>query len=273
MKSLYRSRLLVSTLLIGSAMFAAPAFAQDAGDAVADPAEGDAIIVTGSRIVRADLETSSPVSVITGEEITQRQPNSAEELLRDLPSVRPSLGQGVNNGGNGSATVDLRGLGDNRTLVILDGRRVTPFGLDGIVNLNVIPLGLIDRVDVVTGGASSVYGADAVAGVVNFITKRDFEGASLSTSYRIAEPGDARRVRTDLLLGANMADGRGNAVLGISYNKRDALNALDRDFSALNISSTNGLPSSSALAVRRSSSRRSRPRPTRSACPAPAWAR
>lgn len=249
MKSFYHSRSLVASLLVSGSMFATPAFAQETSPSAESSIESEAIVVTGSRIVRADLETSSPVSVISGEEITLRQPNSAEELIRELPSVRPSLGAGVNNGGNGSATVDLRGLGNNRTLVILDGRRVTPFGLDGVVNLNVIPVGLVERVDVVTGGASSVYGADAVAGVVNFITKRDFSGVSLSSNYRISEQGDATQTRTDLLLGTNLGDGRGNVVLGLSYSKRDALKAVDREFSAVPISSTTGQASTSTLTV------------------------
>ncbi|MCW3836218.1 TonB-dependent receptor plug domain-containing protein [Sphingomonas canadensis] len=247
---------MISSLLLGGSLFAAPAMAQPLAaqadePAATDPAEdeGEGIVVTGSRIVRADLETSSPVNVIGAEEIAFRQPNSTEELLRDLPSARPSLGSQVNNGGNGSATVDLRGLGANRTLVILDGRRVTPFGLDGIVNLNVVPVALLERVDVVTGGASSVYGADAVAGVVNFITKRDFSGLALNANYGIAEEGDGARWRADVLMGANLDDGRGNAVLGISYSKRDAVLATSRDVSAVPISSTTGLPSASTLTV------------------------
>jgi iron complex outermembrane receptor protein len=249
MKSFDRSRMVMKSLLIGSTMLAMPVFAQTMPQEAAEPVEDSAIVITGSRISRADLETSSPVNVISAKEIALRQPNSTEELIRDLPSVRPSLGSGVNNGGNGSATVDLRGLGDNRTLVILDGRRLTPFGLDGVVNLNVIPVGLVERVDVVTGGASSVYGADAVAGVVNFITKRNFSGLSLTSNYRISERGDAMRTRTDLLMGANLADNRGNVVLGLSYAKRNALDSIDRDFSYYPISSVNGLPSNSTLTV------------------------
>ena len=102
----------------------------------ADPAVSDAgIVVTGSRINRADLNTASPVTLIGQDEIGLQQPDTAEALLRDLPSVRPSFGPGVNNGGDGSSSVDLRGLGTNRTLVLLDGRRIVPFGLDGITDL------------------------------------------------------------------------------------------------------------------------------------------
>lgn len=253
----FRSRLLVSSLLASGLGLAGPALAQESeladgarSESPGHPApDAEAIVVTGSRIGRPGLQTASPVNVIDNEEIEYRQPNSVEELIRDLPSVRPGLGAGVNNGGNGSATVDLRGLGANRTLVLIDGRRVTPFGLDGIVNLNVVPLALIDRVDVGTGGASSVYGADAVAGVVNFITRRDFSGVSLSSNYGISERGDAARWRADLLVGANVDGGRGNAVLGISYADRDALDAVARDISAVPISSVTGQPSASTLTV------------------------
>lgn len=232
-------------IALSLAILSTPSQAQDAA---AEEAEA-AIVVTGSRISRPDLEVSSPVNVVTSEEIDLRQPNAAEDLLRDLPSVRPSLGPSVNNGSDGSATVNLRGIGDNRTLVILDGRRIVPFGLDGVVDLNVIPTGLVERVDVVTGGASSVYGADAVAGVVNFITKRNFEGVQLSGNYRISEAGDAIQYRGDLLLGANMADGRGNVVLGIGYGKRNPLLHTERKIAEFPISSVNGLFQGSTGAV------------------------
>lgn len=199
------------------------------------------IVVTGSRISRPDLETASPVSVIGQQEITLRQPSTAEELLRDLPAVRPALGPGVNNGSDGSATINLRGIGDNRTLVLLDGRRIVPFGLDGLTDTNVIPVALVERVDIVTGGASTVYGADAVAGVVNFITRRNFSGVDASAQYRIAERGDAARLNTSLTIGANFADDRGNAVLGIGYTKADPLLHSQRSISSVPISSVTGL--------------------------------
>lgn len=222
--------------------------------ASAAPASPD-IVVTGSRIARPDLQTSSPVSVMGQQEIRLRQPNTAEELLRDLPSVRPSLGPAVNNGSDGSAVVDLRGLNQSgslnsqRTLVLLDGRRLVPFGLDGFSDTNTVPLGLVDRVDVVTGGASTVYGADAVAGVVNFVLRRDFSGADLRAQYRLTEAGDGAQLRADLVLGANFDDGRGNAVLAIGYQKRDPILMTDRSVSRMPISSANGLFSGSTNSV------------------------
>lgn len=255
MKSMFRKRLLASTLFISAVAAASPVCAQvtepveSAPDAQSEPVASGDVTVTGSRIARPDLEVASPVNVIGSEEIALRQPNSAEDLLRDLPSVRPSLGPAVNNGSDGSASVNLRGIGDNRTLVILDGRRIVPFGLDGVVDLNVIPTGLVERVDVVTGGASSVYGADAVAGVVNFITRRNFSGVEASGNYRVSERGDAVQYRADILVGANMDEGRGNVVLGLGYGDRRALLQTNRQISQFPISSVNGQFNGSTGAV------------------------
>lgn len=229
-------------VVLGFALFSTPAYAQD--DAAVQE-----IVVTGSRIARPDLEISSPVRVLGNEEISLRAPATAEELLRDLPSARPNLGPGVNNGSDGSSSIDLRGIGSNRTLVLLDGRRIVPFGLDGVTDLNTIPVALIERVDVVTGGASSVYGADAVAGVVNFITKADFTGIDLSGNYRITERGDAAAYQADLVTGASFDDGRGNAVLAFGYSKSAALNQNRRKYGEYALNTGNGEPLGSQTAV------------------------
>jgi iron complex outermembrane receptor protein len=215
----------------------------------AEPSVVDAVIVTGSRIARPDLEVASPVTVIGREELSHRQVNAAEDLLSNLPSVRPSIGSASNQGGNGAATVDLRGLGDNRTLVLVDGRRMVPFGLDGVVDLNIVPMALVERVDLVTGGASSVYGADAVAGVVNFITRRNFTGVEIQSNYRLSERGDAQQYRTDLTLGADLDGGRGNVVMSLGYMERDPLELQARSISQFPISSVNGLFQGSSGAV------------------------
>ncbi|MCW6529475.1 MULTISPECIES: TonB-dependent receptor plug domain-containing protein [Sphingomonas] len=205
--------------------------------AAADTAE---VVVTGSRIVRPDLASSSPVSVISAKDIQLRQPATAEELLRDMPALRPNIGPGVNNGGDGSATLELRGIGANRTLVLLDGRRLVPFGLDGLTDTNNIPVALIERVDTLTGGASSTYGADAVAGVVNFITKRDFKGLTATANYRFSEKGDATRFKADVVVGASFDDDRGNVVLSVGYTKADPLLTTARSIGAYPISSVTG---------------------------------
>ncbi|RZM07891.1 MAG: TonB-dependent receptor, partial [Sphingomonas sp.] len=215
-----RRHLLASTLFAGVSLFALPVAAQVSQPAEAAPnvqdetAEQPAtdVIVTGSRIARPDLTTASPVNVVSQAEIQFRQPASADDLLRSLPAVRPNLGRGVNNGSDGSSSIDLRGIGTNRTLVLLDGRRIVPFGLDNVVDTNVIPIALLERVDVVTGGASTVYGADAVAGVVNFITRRNFSGAEAQAQYGISDRGDGRQFKADLTIGSNLADDKGNVV-------------------------------------------------------------
>jgi outer membrane receptor protein involved in Fe transport len=245
MRNSIRTHLLAGGALVASIALVSPAFAQDASG---DVPSGE-IVVTGSRIARPDLTVASPVNVVGQEEIQLRQPGTAEDLIRDLPSVRPNLGPAVNNGSDGSASVDLRGIGVNRTLVILDGKRIVPFGLDGVVDLNTVPTALIERVDVVTGGASSVYGADAVAGVVNFVTKRNFSGVQASANYRISGKGDGVQYRGDLLLGANTEDGRGNAVIGLGYSKRTALEVTQRKIAQTPISSANGLFNGSQATV------------------------
>jgi outer membrane receptor protein involved in Fe transport len=150
-----------------------------------------------------------------------RQTNVAEEILRTIPGAAASIGSNVNNGNNGASFVNLRGLGSNRNLVLLDGVRLAPTDLLGRVDLNNIPLALVDRVDALTGGASTTYGADAVAGVVNFITRNDFAGMELQVSDQITERGDGHYLRGDLTIGANFDDGRGNAVIGIGYQEAD----------------------------------------------------
>ena len=162
-----------AALAIGTALASAPVIAQETAE---DASEQSAIVVTGSRIARPDLESSSPVSVVTSEQIQLSGTNNAEEYLRDLPQAVAAIGGNTNNGNPGVATLDLRNLGEERTLVLVDGKRFVPFDSNGIVDLNMIPAALIERAEVLTGGASSVYGSDAVAGVVNFVMKKNFEG-------------------------------------------------------------------------------------------------
>lgn len=187
----------------------------------AEPTSAEEIVVTGTLIRNPNLVASSPVTVVGQEEIRMKQSNTAEEVLRTIPGVSPSIGSQVNNGNGGSSYVNLRGIGSNRNLVLLDGVRLVPADLVGRVDLNNIPLALIDRVDVLTGGASSTYGADAVGGVVNFITRSDFSGMELSVSDQITQRGDGNYLRGDLTIGANFDDGRGNAVFSVGYQESD----------------------------------------------------
>jgi outer membrane receptor protein involved in Fe transport len=215
---------------------ASPAMAQDA-DAAAGTAEGgESIVVTGSRITRTDLLSASPVQVITAEEFAQSGAVNVEEVLYDLPQVIPSFSAASNNPGDGSAQVDLRGLGAARTLVLVNGRRYIPYDTSQVVDLNTIPSALIESVDVVTGGRSAVYGADAIAGVVNFRLKTDFEGVVASSEYRITEAGDGGTFNTNVAIGGNFADGRGNVTVFADYTKRKSIFQGARSFSRQTIS-------------------------------------
>ena len=250
-------------------MFGTPAFAQDAPPPAEETAtddqapgvttqdaptqeaaaEGEDIVVTGTLIRNPNLESSTPVNVTTSDAIELKQSDVAEEVLRELPGVVANIGSAVNNGANGSNFVDLRGLGSNRNLVLLDGNRIVPAGLGGQVDLNNIPLALVERVDALTGAAVTTYGADAITGVVNFITRKDFAGAEISVSEQITQEGDGNFMRADLTLGANFDDGRGNAVLSIGYQESDPVYQGARDFSVFQVSSYTGGAAGSGTAV------------------------
>ena len=223
----FKSRMLSSSIAITVALAASAANAQNA-----DPdLDEDEIIVTGSRIAKQDFVSNSPVASVDSVQFDLTGTVNTESLLNTLPQTIPGADRTSNNPGGGIATIDLRGLGTNRTLVLVDGRRIVPTTGGGTVDINNIPTALIERVEVVTGGASAVYGSDAVAGVVNFILKDDFEGAELATSYEITEKGDAGLFSASATLGGNFADGRGNAVVSLGYTDRDDLFQGDRDFS------------------------------------------
>ena len=208
--------------------------------APAEPTSAQEIVITGTLIRNPNLVASAPVTVVGQDEVRLRQSNTAEEVLRTIPGAAPSIGAQVNNGSGGSAYVNLRGLGSNRNIVLLDGVRIVPVDLVGRVDLNTIPLALVDRVDVLTGGASSTYGADAVSGVVNFITRNDFAGMELSVSDQITQRGDGNYIRGDLTLGANFDDGRGNAVVSLGYQESDPIyQGGDREYSTVALSSSN----------------------------------
>lgn len=256
----YRHRLLATSLLaLPCALH--PLSAQETGpddqdasaaaaDPSAQPAEGDdAIVVTGSLIRNPNLELSTPVNVTTADTIELKQSNVAEEVLRELPGVVPSIGSAVNNGNNGASRVDLRGLGSNRNIVLLDGKRIVPDDSTGRVDLNSIPLALIRRVDALTGAAVTTYGADAVTGVVNFITRDDFSGVEVAASQQLTELGDGSVLRIDATVGANFDDGRGNAVLSIGYQEADPVYQGARPFSVSAIDSYSGAVSGSGTAV------------------------
>lgn len=228
---------------------------------LAQDQEIEQIIVTGSRIPQPNLEGTSPVSVIGAQEVALQGTQQVEDLINNLPQVFASQGGNYSNGASGTATVNLRGLGTARTMVLVNGRRMvagSPRGPEA-PDLNQIPAPLIERVEVLTGGASAVYGSDAVAGVVNFIMKDDFEGVQLDANYSfynhtndsdIAKvvkrngfekaPGtvnDGDSTELSLLMGSNFADGKGNATLFVGWRKTDALLQSERDYSGCSLGS------------------------------------
>jgi len=224
----WKSRLLASSVIAGATIaMAGYSVAQEADD---DAAIQETVTITGSRIAKRDYTSSSPVATVSAEQFDLTGTVNTESLLNTLPQTVPGLDRTSNNPGNGTATVDLRGLGSNRTLVLVNGKRFVPTSGGGVVDINSIPSALIESVEVVTGGASAVYGSDAVSGVVNFILKDDFEGVEASAGYEMTEEGDAEFFSTALTIGGNFADGRGNAVLNLSYTDRQPLFQGDRDF-------------------------------------------
>jgi len=213
------------TLASALAATAVPVFAEDESKMIEE------VVVTGSRIKRADFTSNAPIVTVDSEQFDLTGTINTESLLNSLPQIVPGLDRTSNNPGNGTASVDLRGLGTSRTLVLINGTRANPTSRTGTVDINTIPTALIERVEVLTGGASAVYGSDAVSGVVNFILKNDFEGVSFSQSAERTEEGDAEIYSTELTIGANFDDGRGNVVLNMSYTDRKDLFQGDRSFS------------------------------------------
>ena len=261
MKFTTRQRLMASTLLFGAAALATPAWAQstdtdqpatapvtseadpDAG--AADPGsssadDGDEIVITGSRIQRPDLTSTSPLAVVQDEEFSLSGSVNVESVINTLPQVVPGATAFSNNPGGGVATLNLRGLGSTRNLVLVNGRRYIFFDTSQVVDLNTIPAFLLDSVDVVTGGASAVYGSDALAGVTNFHLRNDLNGILAGGQYSITEEGDGARYNAYAALGADFADGRGNVTVFGEYYKRGPIFQDARPFSAFTFGESGG---------------------------------
>lgn len=220
-----RTKLLMSAAV--AVLAAGPAFAQEAPQ---DETDLDEIIVTGSRLGSASiLEAPQPVQVVTSETIAAQGTVAISDLLDTLPALLSSTSSAQANGNQ--ATLNLRSLGSNRTLVLVNGRRHVA-GLPGsaAVDVSSIPSGLIDRVDVLTGGASAVYGSDAVTGVVNFIIKDDFEGADFTLQAGLSGEGDGNETYGSVLFGRNFDGGRGNVTLAVEGYDRQAVFYGDRSF-------------------------------------------
>lgn len=212
--------------------------AGDAAEAVepTEVAERDQIVVTGSRIKREDITGLGPANVLGKPEIDNTGVMAVDQLLDRLPSTAGFAGNQTNaywtSNGYGTTQVNLRGLGVNRTLVLLNGRRVVSggTGANSSVDLSIIPVSIIERVEVLKDGASAIYGADAVAGVVNIIT-RDFEGLEASARYGITGEGDGEEYNADVLWG--LSGERGNVTASFSYQKTGTVNMADREPCAL----------------------------------------
>ena len=236
-----RGRLLASTIICGAAVAAistaSPALAQE------DVAEVEAVVVTGSRIARQDYVANSPITTVTGEQIVANADITLETYLNTLPQINPAGTTTSNNPGNaGRANIDLRGLGANRNLVLIDGRRPMVSSNALTVDVNTIPQALIANIEVITGGAGATYGADAIAGVVNFKLKDNFEGVDFRASYQDSlEFQDAREYQVSMVLGGNFADGKGNAVIAFDRSFRQFVYKGQRAFSAI-ATSTTGTP-------------------------------
>lgn len=251
------NHLLRASALVGVlAAFTAPAHAQNdpalaAGtDASTAPnadqqqtdaaASGNDIVVTGSRIARPNDTSVTPVTTLTGSELRQTGKVSIGDVLNDLPSMQSTFSQANSTrflGTAGLNLLDLRGLGTQRTLVLVNGRRhvgsdILNFGVS--TDINTIPADLIDRVDVVTGGDSAVYGSDAVAGVVNFVLKDHFSGVQLHAQGGVSQYGDAGSYYASLLAGQNFAGGRGNIAVDLEYARQNSFYASDRPYLARN---------------------------------------
>jgi iron complex outermembrane receptor protein len=246
-------RSLRSALLLGAASAVAvslslPASAQDQST--------ETVVVTGSRIPQQGLYAPSPVTAVGQQEMKFEGTTGVETLLNNLPSVFADQTAGQSNGATGTATVNLRGLGAQRTLVLVNGTRLAPGDPEvPVADLNTIPAALVDHVEVLTGGASAVYGSDAMAGVVNFVMRKDFEGIEVDGQYGIAQAdntnatyrnivssaGDALAKENiwdgandtgTLIMGTNTANGKGNVTAYLGYQNTEAVLAGARDFSA-----------------------------------------
>ena len=241
-----RHLLLGSTIVAGAALLSSGSHAQTsvaAPDAqrkssnqtvVAAADVPDDIVVTGSRIQRLDIDSAVPVTVVSADAIQQTGAANIQDTLAELPSVGQNISRATSNfstNGNGVATVNLRNLGNSRTLVLIDGRRSVGIAGTSAVDLNNIPTDFIERIEIVTGGASAVYGSEAIAGVVNFVLKDKFEGIRLRAQNTISDKGDSPREFATLTAGQSFGGDKGNIIVNFSYDNDHGLRSRDRSFS------------------------------------------
>ncbi|MBI1196517.1 MAG: TonB-dependent receptor, partial [Phenylobacterium sp.] len=263
-----RERLLASSMICGVAAMglATQAAAQEGGGAVSE------VVVTGTRIPTPNLTSVSPVTAINAADLKAQGVTRVEDMINSLPQAFAAQGAAISNGSSGTATVNLRGLGATRTLVLIDGRRLMPgtpntLGASLSADLNFIPSALVQRVDVLTGGASAVYGADAVAGVVNFILQKDFEGVRVDAQYGLYQHDNGNSIASvvrasgaasatpqffqlpkkdvrdgeasevTLVIGVNAPDGKGNVTAYAGYRHVEPILQGARDYSSCTLNS------------------------------------
>ncbi|WP_321396626.1 TonB-dependent receptor domain-containing protein [Emcibacter sp.] len=258
MKSDFSSRLKygVSAIAVASTLSMAAQVTQ-AQEAAEEELAFEEVVVTGSRIKRKDIQSVSPLQITGAEEIRFSGHNRIEDLMNSLPALEAAQTAYLSNGATGAASLDLRGLGTVRTMVLVNGRRVQPGGIyQSAADINQIPASLVDRVEVMTGGASTAYGADAVAGVVNFIMKKDFEGVEVSAGvaafqhnnnngfiqglmderefeYPTGSSGlDGWQYNMDVTMGGSFADDKGHATVYANWRKVEELRQGSRDYSS-----------------------------------------
>lgn len=223
-------------LAVSAALADSPAPAADSPEKTANI---EAIVVTGSRISRRDYQSDSPIVTIDESTLAAAGQPTLDRAIGEMPQFAAAQGmsevgdvQGSTGFAGGQAYGDLRGLGPNRALLLMDGRRMMPSNPNGSVDLNTIPMSMIENVEVITGGASSTYGSDAIAGVLNFKLRDHFSGAEVSYQHGETTHGDGATEHASALLGGNFADDRGNAVLAIEYSERGVVHGADRPFFA-----------------------------------------
>lgn len=242
------SRIAIAASLLALSTAATPAYAAD-GAQPNPPAptntpsktnkadSTETIIVTGSRIARRDYNAESPISTLSSATIAATGQPSLDRAIGQMPQFEAAQGaaevgdvQGSVGFGGGASYSDLRGIGRNRSLVLMDGRRLVPSTPDGSIDLNTIPMSLIESVEVITGGASATYGSDAIAGVANFKLRRNFSGLELNVQQGATTHGDGATTQVSAILGGKFADNRGHALLAVEYGNRNAVEGSQRSF-------------------------------------------
>jgi len=204
-----------------------------AHEVAAEPAPPlENVVVTGSRLARSAADSASPIAVVPGTAFAETGAVTVERTLAQMPQFVPTVGSTSNDPGNdGQANLSLRGLGPTQTLVLLDGRRLTPADGRATPDVNLLPPALIESVEIVTGGASAAYGSDAVAGVVNFRLREDFNGLEFGGRWSVTDQGDGEEYTVDVSGGTQFADGRVSLLASVGHAHRDGLGQYARGWS------------------------------------------